>query len=188
MWSRSTTPAPSSLHTVGSADEARRAVGCGVDVVVAQGWEAGGHVLEPGSRPCRWSRRWWMRRPRCRSSQPVDRGCPWCGRRIGSRGAGSVARYPVPPGRRDAHPRGVSPAPDGCRRDRGPVVRLTSTRSGGRTRPIEHSTISTAEAWEAAGCPPLGSRPGEGERHRPFRRRRTHTPLLDRGADDRHDR
>jgi NAD(P)H-dependent flavin oxidoreductase YrpB (nitropropane dioxygenase family) len=32
------------LHTVGSVDEARRAVGAGVDVVVAQGWEAGGHV------------------------------------------------------------------------------------------------------------------------------------------------
>jgi len=32
------------LHTVGSAEEARRAVASGVDVVVAQGWEAGGHV------------------------------------------------------------------------------------------------------------------------------------------------
>ena len=32
------------LHTVGSADEARRAVEAGVDAVVAQGWEAGGHV------------------------------------------------------------------------------------------------------------------------------------------------
>jgi nitronate monooxygenase len=32
------------MHTVGSAEEARRAVGCGVDIVVAQGWEAGGHV------------------------------------------------------------------------------------------------------------------------------------------------
>ena len=32
------------LQTVGSADEARRAVASGVDVVVAQGWEAGGHV------------------------------------------------------------------------------------------------------------------------------------------------
>jgi NAD(P)H-dependent flavin oxidoreductase YrpB (nitropropane dioxygenase family) len=32
------------LHTVGSAADARRAVGCGVDIVVAQGWEAGGHV------------------------------------------------------------------------------------------------------------------------------------------------
>ncbi|HYM03448.1 MAG TPA: nitronate monooxygenase [Stellaceae bacterium] len=32
------------LHTVGSAEAARQAVQCGVDVVVAQGWEAGGHV------------------------------------------------------------------------------------------------------------------------------------------------
>ena len=32
------------MHTVGSAEEARRAVGCGVDIIVAQGWEAGGHV------------------------------------------------------------------------------------------------------------------------------------------------
>jgi len=32
------------LQTVGSAAEARRAVAAGVDVVVAQGWEAGGHV------------------------------------------------------------------------------------------------------------------------------------------------
>src|ERR1700723_3647004 len=32
------------LFTVGSAEEARRAVASGVDVIVAQGWEAGGHV------------------------------------------------------------------------------------------------------------------------------------------------
>src|SRR6185436_309764 len=32
------------LHTVGTAEEARRAVASGVDVVVAQGWEAGGQV------------------------------------------------------------------------------------------------------------------------------------------------
>ncbi len=32
------------MHTVGSATEAKRAVNCGVDVVVAQGWESGGHV------------------------------------------------------------------------------------------------------------------------------------------------
>ncbi len=32
------------LHTVGTAIAARRAVDCGVDVIVAQGWEAGGHV------------------------------------------------------------------------------------------------------------------------------------------------
>ena len=32
------------MHTVGTAEEARRAVASGVDVIVAQGWEAGGHV------------------------------------------------------------------------------------------------------------------------------------------------
>jgi len=32
------------MHTVGTAEEARRAVSSGVDVIVAQGWEAGGHV------------------------------------------------------------------------------------------------------------------------------------------------
>jgi NAD(P)H-dependent flavin oxidoreductase YrpB (nitropropane dioxygenase family) len=32
------------MQTVGSAEEARRAVGWGVDVIIAQGWEAGGHL------------------------------------------------------------------------------------------------------------------------------------------------
>jgi nitronate monooxygenase len=32
------------MHTVASAAEARRSVDAGVDVIVAQGWEAGGHV------------------------------------------------------------------------------------------------------------------------------------------------
>lgn len=32
------------VHTVASASQARRAAGAGVDVIVAQGWEAGGHV------------------------------------------------------------------------------------------------------------------------------------------------
>jgi len=32
------------MHTVASAADAKHAVDCGVDIVVAQGWEAGGHV------------------------------------------------------------------------------------------------------------------------------------------------
>ena len=31
-------------HCPAALEEARRAVGCGVDIVIAQGWEAGGHV------------------------------------------------------------------------------------------------------------------------------------------------
>ena len=33
------------MHTVANAAEARRVVDLGVDIVVAQGWEAGGHIL-----------------------------------------------------------------------------------------------------------------------------------------------
>lgn len=33
------------MVTVGSSDEARKAVDMGADVIVAQGWEAGGHVI-----------------------------------------------------------------------------------------------------------------------------------------------
>jgi nitronate monooxygenase len=32
------------MMQVGSVEEARHAAGCGVDIVIAQGWEAGGHV------------------------------------------------------------------------------------------------------------------------------------------------
>lgn len=32
------------MQTVGNAEDARRAVDCGVDIIVAQGWESGGHV------------------------------------------------------------------------------------------------------------------------------------------------
>ena len=32
------------MHTVGSAADAKRAVDAGVDIIIAQGWEAGGHV------------------------------------------------------------------------------------------------------------------------------------------------
>jgi nitronate monooxygenase len=44
MSSRSTMPTGRTAHTVGSAEEARRAVASGVNLIVAQGWEAGGHV------------------------------------------------------------------------------------------------------------------------------------------------
>jgi NAD(P)H-dependent flavin oxidoreductase YrpB (nitropropane dioxygenase family) len=57
------------LHTVGTAEAARRAVACGVDVVVAQGWEAGGHVRATvATLPA-------ARSGRCRRSIPHPRCC-----------------------------------------------------------------------------------------------------------------
>jgi nitronate monooxygenase len=32
------------MHTVGSADEAKQMVSAGVNIIIAQGWESGGHV------------------------------------------------------------------------------------------------------------------------------------------------
>jgi NAD(P)H-dependent flavin oxidoreductase YrpB (nitropropane dioxygenase family) len=68
------------MHSVGTAIDAKRAVDCGVDIVIAQGWEAGGHVrgmvatmplvpavvdaVSPTPVVCRrWNSGW--ARPRC---------------------------------------------------------------------------------------------------------------------------
>ena len=106
------------LHTVGSAEEARRAVAAGADVIVAQGLEAGGHVWGTvGTLP--------LVPAVVDAVAPVPviaaggigdaRGvCPGC--------PGRVAGHPVPAGHRDADPRGL-PAPADCRgRDRPAVV------------------------------------------------------------------
>ncbi len=67
------------MHTVASADEAKRAVDAGIDIIVAQGWEAGGRVwgevggmaliprARASGRGCASARR------RCRSSSPSPR-------------------------------------------------------------------------------------------------------------------
>jgi nitronate monooxygenase len=55
------------LHTVSTANDARQAVECGVDVVVAQGWEAGGHC-EGQLQRCRSFQQ---------SSTPLDQFLLW---------------------------------------------------------------------------------------------------------------
>ena len=69
--------------TAGSAEEARRHADAGVDVVVAQGWEAGGHVWAAWRR-CRSCPRSSTRSLRCRSSpragSPTDEASRRCSR------------------------------------------------------------------------------------------------------------
>ena len=111
------------LHTVGSAEEARRAVASGVDVIVAQGWEAGGHVQsQVATLP--------LVPAVVDAVAPVpviaaggDRRRPRRGRRVRAGRAGGVAGNPVPVGKGDAPPRGVSPSCHGGGRDRCTVVR-----------------------------------------------------------------
>jgi NAD(P)H-dependent flavin oxidoreductase YrpB (nitropropane dioxygenase family) len=150
------------LHTVGSAEEARRAVASGVDVVVAQGWEAGGHV---------WSQV---------ATLPlvpavVDAVAPVpviaAGGIGDARGVAAVVAL------------GAQGAWLGTRfllADEMPIHEEYRHRLIGAAEtdaqwypnlyevgwpgaPHRALRNSTAEAWEAAGRPPLGSRPGEGE-------------------------
>jgi NAD(P)H-dependent flavin oxidoreductase YrpB (nitropropane dioxygenase family) len=149
------------MHTVGSAEEARRAVACGVDIVVAQGWEAGGHVRG------------------CVATLPlvpavVDAVAPVpviaAGGIGDARGVAAVLAL------------GAQAAWLGTRflladempiheKYRSRLIAATETDAewypdlydvGWPDSPHRAIHNSTAESWEAAGRPPLGSRPGEG--------------------------
>ena len=149
------------MHTVGSAEEARRAVGCGVDIVVAQGWEAGGHV-------------WGGVATLPLVPAVVDAVAPVpviaAGGIGDARGVAAVLAL------------GAQAALLGTRfllADEMPIHeeyrrRLIAAREtdaewypdlyevGWPDSPHRAIHNSTAEMWEAAGRPPLGSRPGEG--------------------------
>jgi nitronate monooxygenase len=150
------------MLTVGSAEEARRAVASGVDVVVAQGWEAGGHV---------WSRV---------ATLPLVPAV-----------VDAVAPVPVIAAGGIGDARGVSavlalgaqaawlgtrfllakemPIHEDYRRR---LMAAAETDAqwypdlyevGWPDSPHRALSNSTARAWEAAGRPPAGQRPGEGD-------------------------
>jgi len=150
------------LHTIGSAEEARRAVAAGVDVVVAQGWESGGHV-------------WGQIATLPLVPAVVD----------------AVAPVPVIAAGGIGDARGVAavfalgaqaawlgtrfllaeemPIHDDYRRR---LIAAAETDAllypnlfevGWPDAPHRALRNSTAEAWEAAGRPSLGRRPGAGE-------------------------
>jgi nitronate monooxygenase len=150
------------LHTVASAEEARRAVASGVDIVVAQGWEAGGHVWgQVGTLPL--------------VPAVVDAVTPVPVIAAGGIGdaRGVVAVLAL----------GAQAAWLGTRfllaqempiheeyRRRVLTSAETDTRwytnlydVGWPDAPNRSLRNSTAEAWEAAGRPPSGSRPGDGD-------------------------
>jgi NAD(P)H-dependent flavin oxidoreductase YrpB (nitropropane dioxygenase family) len=150
------------LHTVRSAEEARRAVASGVDVIVAQGWEAGGHV-------------WGQVATLPLVPAVVDAVTPVPVIAAGGIGdaRGVAAVFAL----------GAQAAWLGTRflmAEEMPIHEeyrrrlIDAAETDAQWYPdlfavgwpgAPHRVIrnSTAEAWEAAGRPPLGSRPGEGD-------------------------
>ena len=172
------------LHTVGSADDAKRAVDSGVDIIVAQGWEAGGHVrgmvatmpLVPAVVDA------------VRPTPVVAAGGIADGRglaavlALGAAGAWIGTRFLA------SHEAAIHP------RYQELLLRASETDTvyldnlfDVRWPNAPHRTLrnKTVEAWEAAGRPASGQRPGEGEviatsrSSGPIVRYQSYTPVSD---------
>lgn len=150
------------LHTVGSADEARRAVAAGVDVVVAQGWEAGGHV-------------WGTVATLPLVPAVVDAVAPVpviaAGGIGDARGVAAVLALGAQAAWLGTRFLFAEEAPVHERyRERLAAAMETDAEwyadlydVGWPNAPHRALRNATAEAWEAAGRPASGARPGEGE-------------------------
>jgi nitronate monooxygenase len=150
------------LHTVGSAAQARRAADAGVDVIVAQGWEAGGHVWgDIATLPL--------------VPAVVDAVAPVpviaAGGIGDARGVAAVLALGAQAawlGTRFLLAQ-EAPVHEDYRRQ---LIGAAETDAqwyanlyevGWPDAPHRALRNSTAEMWEAAGRPPPGSRPGEGD-------------------------
>jgi NAD(P)H-dependent flavin oxidoreductase YrpB (nitropropane dioxygenase family) len=149
------------LHTVGSAADAKRALNCGVDIVVAQGWEAGGHVrgmvatmplvpaIVDAVSPALVVAAGGIADGRgLAAALALGAAGAWIGTRfLASHEATIHSRY------RERL----------LRANENDTVFLESLFGGWPN--AAHRTLrnQTVEAWEAAGRPPTGKRPGEGE-------------------------
>ena len=150
------------LHTVGSAGEARRAVASGVDVVVAQGWEAGGHVwgkvatlpLVPAVVDA------VAPAPVIAAGGIGDARGVAAVLALGAQAAWLGTRFLLAqemPIHEDYRRRLIAAA------ETGPQWYPDLYDVGWPGSPHRALENSTARAWEAAGRPPDGQRPGEGE-------------------------
>lgn len=150
------------LHTVGSAAEARRAVDCGVDIVVTQGWEAGGHVRESVATM-----------PLVPAVVDAVGGAPVVAAGGIADGRGMAAALALGAsgawiGTRFLASEEISIHPEHQRR----ILDATESDTaycedlfeiGWLNAPHRVLRNSTVSAWEAAGRPRSGKRPGEGE-------------------------
>ena len=137
----------------------------GADVVVAQGWEAGGHVRGHGHDACARSARRRRRRPRSGRRRGRDRRRSWPCRGTCARCSRRLDRDAVPRRARVPGSRRLPTAIVRRRRDRH-VLRHPLRRRLAAMRRIGCCGNSTVEAWEAAGRPPAGRAAGRRRRRR----------------------
>jgi NAD(P)H-dependent flavin oxidoreductase YrpB (nitropropane dioxygenase family) len=150
------------LHTVGTAADAKRAVESGVDIVVAQGWEAGGHVrgtvatmpLIPAVVDA------ISPTPVVAAGGIADGRGLAAALMLGAAGAWIGTRFLA----------SAEASIDERYRER--LLRANENDTvflenlfdvGWQDAPHRTLRNKTVEAWEAAGRPPAGQRPGEGE-------------------------
>ncbi len=150
------------LHTVGSVEAARRAVDCGVDVIVAQGWEAGGHVrgrvatlpLVPAVVDAVGTT------PVVAAGGIADGRGLAAALALGASGAWIGTRFLAS---REAviHPHYRDRLLSASEDDTVFLEELFDVGWGEAPQRVLRN--KTVDAWEAAGRPPSGARPGEGE-------------------------
>ena len=149
------------MQTVGSAAEARRMRDAGVDILVAQGWEAGGHVWgQVATLPLV---------PRVvdavAPAPVVAAGGIADGRglvavlALGAAGAWIGTRF-LASQEAQAHPLYVQKVLQAAETE---TVYSSVFESGWPNAPHRTLRNSTLTNWEASGSPPSGARPGEGE-------------------------
>jgi NAD(P)H-dependent flavin oxidoreductase YrpB (nitropropane dioxygenase family) len=147
---------------VGSAAAARRAADCGVDIIVAQGWEAGGHVrgtvatmplipaVVDAVSPV----------PVVAAGGIADGRGLAAALALGASGAWIGTRF-LASQEAAIHPRYRELLLSASEND----TVFTQELFDIRWPKAPHRVLrnKTVDAWEAAGCPPSGKRPGEGE-------------------------
>jgi NAD(P)H-dependent flavin oxidoreductase YrpB (nitropropane dioxygenase family) len=155
------------IHTAASAADASAAVGAGVDLIVAQGWEAGGHVRgEVATLP--------LVRAVVSAVDPtpvVAAGGIADGESLaavlaaGAAGAWIGTRF-LAAEEAAIHPRYRELLFAACETD---TVHTSLFDIGWPDAPHRVLRNATVEAWEASGRPASGTRPGEGDvlAHRP---------------------
>jgi nitronate monooxygenase len=150
------------LQTVATSADARRAADAGADIVVAQGWEAGGHVRGDISTlalvPVVVDAAGGL--PVVAAGGIADGRGMAAALALGAAGAWIGTRFLLSP-EATVHPYYQERLRNA---DEASTVHLDNLFDGGwPDAPHRVLRNSTVEQWERAGRPPTGNRPGEGE-------------------------